>query len=100
MYVFLCSLIRVMDHLRTTEIVCRSLEQCWKNRPRRWSAHFLQSLSVIPTQDSFFVIVLKILLPIFYLIVYFHQRPYGTIMEGVKLGGLLIKNMEFLVLNL
>ncbi|CAL2258586.1 unnamed protein product [Prunus armeniaca] len=28
------------------------------------------------------------------------SRPYGTIMEGVKLGGLLIKDMEFLVLIL
>ncbi|CAL9009446.1 unnamed protein product [Prunus brigantina] len=93
-----------MDHLRAAEIVCGSFKLCWKNRPRRRLGAgrpiFLQSLSMIPTQDSFFVIVLKILLPIFYLIVYFHQRPYGTIMEGVKVGGLLIKDIEFLVLIL
>ncbi|CAL9009572.1 unnamed protein product [Prunus brigantina] len=42
MYVILCLLIRVIDHLRTAEIVCGSFKllefigfNCWKNRPRR-----------------------------------------------------------------
>ena len=37
---------------------------------------------------------------IIYVISKISNRPYGTIMEGVKVGGLLIKDIEFLALIL